>query len=103
MSTPSPEDLMGLTEEDSEDLTDEEVERAVVVTSSNEVTQAATVPIVAFSERFAGQKIKIAHELRRRSPHLYHRLRLSSSEGAEEVLVFRADWLQQHGEPVDGD
>lgn len=97
---------MGLTEEDSEDLTDEEVERAVVATSPSAISQAALEPIKQITERtegIPGHRLTVKHELRRRKPHLYWRLRLTSSEVAEEVLVFRADWLQQLGEPADGD
>lgn len=77
-------------DEDSEDLTDEEVAQAI----PTEGTHALSQRVVAFLQEHPGMQLE-KHELRRRKPHLYWRVRLRVPMDEERVLVFLADWLQQ--------
>jgi len=85
----NPLKLEGLEEEDSEDLTDEEISQAKEVGSAEEVASAIATHLHEKASRL------IKHELRRRKPHLYWRVGLEMPDGSEEVLVFQVDWLQK--------
>jgi hypothetical protein len=74
-------------EEDSEDLTDEEIGQAIHTRSAGEVATKLKV------ELLPGSSIS-QHELRRRKPHLYWRIRLRLASGEEKMIVYLADWLQ---------
>lgn len=75
--------------EDSEDLTDVEVAHAVPTTDRRDLAHR-----IATALRISGPEFSLkGHELRRRKPHLYWRVRLVSAEEPDRVLVFRADWL----------
>jgi hypothetical protein len=81
-------------EDDSDDLTDEEVARAVNTADTHDLS---TRIVVVLRESPGTQLEK--HELRRRKPHLYWRARLRSPTGEERVMVFVADWLKQENQP----
>lgn len=87
--------IEGLSEDDSEDLTDEEIDQAVEVGSPLQLAEVVGEHI----KKTAGQQLK-KHELRRRKPHLFWRVRL---ESPEEVLVFQVDWLEQLASAPQGD
>jgi hypothetical protein len=77
-------------EEDSSDLTDEEIERAIPTDNTQGISQR----IVADLQESPGMQLE-SHELRRRKPHLYWRVKLQTAAGEQHSLIFLADWLQQ--------
>lgn len=81
--------------EDSEDLTDSEIERAVFTRSLQELTQRLTEEIQQ-NRDFSLKR----HELRRRGGHLFWRTTLVANREPDKVLVFSVDWLQ--GDTTDG-
>ena len=88
-------DLPEAEDQDSEDLTDEEISISFVVSSVD--------AMIAFLQDLTcdeGHKfVPSAHSLRKRKPHYYHRIDLVCAEGTHTGRVtFRADWLQP-GEP----
>jgi len=74
--------------EDSADLTDEEIGRAVVTTSKEELSQL----LVQETHRHMGSSFE-GHELRRRGEHLYIRTRMRTDREPNMSLIFQADWL----------
>lgn len=79
-------------EEDSEDLTDEEIAGALETTDSNhfvklfeELLRPAVRPNVT--------GVVQSYQLRRRKPHLYCRATLGFSGEPDKVVIFRVDWL----------
>lgn len=72
--------------EDSEDLSDEEIEGAMASETSSDIAQRVRREILETPFRVK------AHELRRRGEELFWRVRLVSG-AVEKVLVFRANWL----------
>jgi hypothetical protein len=77
-------------EEDSPDLTDEEIERAVPTDGPRDISRG----VLADFQESPGIQLE-GHELRRRKPHLYWRVKLLSAAGVPRTLIFQADWLQQ--------
>jgi hypothetical protein len=77
-------------EDDSEDLTDDEVAQAVPTVDTHDLSKQ----VVDVLRGHPGTQLE-RHELRRRKPHLYWRVRLKEPSGVELVLVFLADWLKQ--------
>lgn len=77
-------------EDDSPDLADDEIERAIPTDNANDVSQK----VVAEIRGSPGTQLG-GHELRRRKPHLYWRVKLQMSTGEQRTLIFLADWLQQ--------
>lgn len=75
-----------LPDEDSDDLTDEEV--AAAITSSGPKDIAAALAEVLQ----AGYEVQ-AHERRRRGVQSFWRIRLVHPSGPDKVKVFRVDWL----------
>lgn len=73
-------------QEDSDDLSDEEIEGAMDSETSSDVAQRVRQEILDSAFRVK------AHELRRRGEDLFWRVRLVSG-AVEKVLVFRANWL----------
>ena len=73
-------------EEDSPDLTDAEIQQAVLTTDSSDLAQKVAAVIKANNLRVALE----AHELRKRKPHVYWRVRFVGGP----TLVFQVDWLQ---------
>ena len=77
-------------EEDSPDLTDEEVQTAVATDNTGDLSRR----LGTFLRESPGTQLE-AHELRRRKPHLYWRVKLKTPTGEDQSLIFQADWLQQ--------
>jgi hypothetical protein len=77
-------------EDDSPDLTDEEVERAVLTSNTDDLSRK----VVADLRGNPGTQLE-THELRRRKPHLYWRVKLKTPTGEDRSIIFQADWLQQ--------
>jgi hypothetical protein len=75
--------------EDSPDLMDAEVERAIFARDAAELTRLVTENL-RHNRSFSLSK----HELRRRGEHLYWRVTLVANKEPNKVLVFLADWLQ---------
>jgi hypothetical protein len=75
---------------DSEDLSDEEIAKATPTVDTHDLSKQ----VGDFLLSRPGTQLE-KHELRRRKPHLYWRVRLRDTAGEEHVLVFVADWLQQ--------
>lgn len=85
------------TEDDSPDLSDHEVDHAVVTVDSNQLAQLlgeALVPSSASVGTGGAQYAIARHEVRRRRPHLYLRSYLVCAGEAEKVLLHRVDWLE---------
>lgn len=76
-------------DEDSEDLTDEEVASAIETTGTEGIVSGATIPCPECS----GVVRVLLHELRRRKPHLYWRTTLECVHGHTTVRLFITDWL----------
>lgn len=75
--------IEGPPKEDSEDLTDEEISRAIPTRGSSDVARALKTEAL-------GVSIK-AHELRRRGDNLFWRVRLATDP--ERTLIFGVNWL----------
>jgi hypothetical protein len=76
LASPIPED-------DSTDLTDDEIQGAI--------DSHSAVGIAKSVQELRAQKTVAGHELRRRKPHLYWRIRFEN----EKPLVFQVDWLHK--------
>jgi hypothetical protein len=80
-----------LPEEDSEDLTDEQVAQAVETKGQADLT----VRLVHLSCSTCGALHEaVDHALRRRAPHLYSRTKAKCPAGHDEVFVYCVDWLK---------
>lgn len=77
--------------DDSEDLTDQEVERAIALPNVDRVIAHLRDLCCECSKSV--QPVK--HELRRRTPSLYWRMQLKCGLGHEMKVVFRIDWLHE--------
>lgn len=75
--------------EDSPDLTDEEIERAIFTKNDCELARVLTDEI----KRNRDFALK-GHELRRRGERLYWRTTFVANKEPDKVLVFSVDWLQ---------
>lgn len=76
-------------QEDSEDLTDEEVAQALPTNNHQELAQHLVEEI----RRQEGLAVK-SHELRRRGEDLFWRTHLVVAPGEpDRILVFRVNWL----------
>jgi len=77
-------------EEDSPDLTDEEMVAAIDVTTPEEMSQACLdLKCPTCSETLTFTK----HQLRRRAPHLYARVLFVCKDGHQGSVTFRAHFL----------
>lgn len=83
--------------QDSPDLTDAEVEGAVVTASYGELRYALIH--LSCASCGVGPLLPHKHALRRRKPGIYWRMTLACGEGHEVTKTYRADWL----EPNDGE
>lgn len=84
-------------EEDSSDLTDSEIERAMETTGVIGVTEI----IRAFCEACpdCGKPMGVeSHALRRRKPNLFWRTRLKCVEGHDEQVTCQVNWMQESNE-----
>lgn len=84
--------------EDSEDLTDSEVEKAVETEDEADLAKKichelnpGTASVNKLDARFAIKR----HELRRRKPHLYWRAILGCPGEPDRVRTYKVDWLQR--------
>lgn len=77
-------------ENDSEDLTDEEVKSAISVASVD-----AMINVLRETRcSQCNQPIEVVSQaLRRRVPFLYNRVILHCAENHDQVIIFRTDWL----------
>lgn len=80
-------------DEDSPDLTDEEIAGAVDTSDSNAFVKALEEEIRPLIRPNVAAAIQ-SHELRKRKPHLYCRTRVALDSEPDKVLLFRVDWLQ---------
>jgi hypothetical protein len=77
-----------LPQEDSPDLTDDEIVVAVPTENKDELTQAMVDAI----KHHMGSSFEV-HELRRRGEHLYMRSKMRTDREPNKTLIFRVDWL----------
>jgi hypothetical protein len=77
-------------EEDSPDLTDEEMVAAIDVTTLEEMTDRLLIS--KCSKCFASIS-PTKHQLRRRAPHLYARVLFVCKDGHQGSVTFRAHFL----------
>lgn len=83
-------------EENSPDLTDEEVSQAVPTTSESEFTKLVAAELTPGHASVGKGDARYAlhkHELRRRTPNLYWRVYLGCPGEPDKVLVYQVDWL----------
>ncbi len=76
-------------DEDSPDLTDAEVEQAVIATSLHQVSRHLSDMTCSSC---SAPLIKRHYALRRRKPSMYWRVILDCAEGHANVVVFRTDF-----------
>ncbi len=81
--------LEGPSEEDSPDLTDEEISGAILTRDANDLMEATKRCLQELSH-----PVSMGHDLRRRGEHMYCRTRLTFEDGSEKVLVFQMDWVK---------
>lgn len=74
--------------EDSDDLTDDEIEAAVETRGPDDLAHLVCEAIKE-SRKFTVD----AHELRRRGEHLYYRCHMVCAQEPDRVLIYRVDWL----------
>lgn len=87
---PSPEQFGFVLDEDSEDLTDVEVESARVSTGPDGL---AAILAEARCPTCSGTLHPTGFALRRRKPHLYSRVSTVCPNGHREDLVIRTSWV----------
>lgn len=78
-------------EEDSEDLSDEEIAGSTDTSSSEGVVEGLKDLVCAVCHQAL---LLRKHELRRRAPSLYWRVRLACEQGHETGRLFRVSWLR---------
>lgn len=86
-----------LLDDDSEDLSNEEVERAVETSDEKQLVRILTEelsPGHASIGKGDARYAVLGHQIRRRKPHLYLRTRLGCPGEPEKTLVFRVDWAE---------
>lgn len=77
-------------EDDSEDLTDAEIERAVITEGIPQLVEhLTTIQCASCQHRMDA----VRYELRRRKPHLYWRVGVECDEGHSQAVLFQTDWL----------
>jgi hypothetical protein len=77
-------------EEDSGDLTNEEILAAVLTSHRQQIVEYLHRQTCG---ECRGRVIVTGHALRRRTPHLYWRVLGRCSTGHEARVTFQADWL----------
>lgn len=85
-------------EDDSEDLTDEEVERSTPTRDESEFTRLVAKELTPGQASIGKSDARYAlhrQELRRRHPHLYCRVSFCCPGEPDKVLVYQIDWLQR--------
>lgn len=84
------------TEDDSHDLEDNEIARAVITLDFEQLAQLLTGALEP-GDATVGSETRYSvtrHEIRRRSPHLYLRSYLVREGEPERVLVHQIDWVE---------
>jgi len=77
-------------EDDSEDLSDEEINKAIPVSSVEAMINVLRETVCSQCR----QPIEVRSQaLRRRVPFLYSRVKVCCVEGHEQAVIFRVDWL----------
>lgn len=78
-------------EEDSEDLTDEEIAKAIPTVGTGDIVNVLQdLKCEVCNEPFVGH----SHELRRRKPNLYWRVVSRCPQDHMDHRLFQVDWLQ---------
>jgi len=83
------------TDEDSPDLTDQEIDLAIMTQDSNDFVKHLEESIRPLIRPNCGACIT-GHALRKRRPHLYCRTNLALDGEPDKVLLFQVDWLQRN-------
>jgi RNase P subunit RPR2 len=81
--------------EDSPDLTDDEVQKALPVNNAQELVKR--IQNVLCSECSSAMLVQ-GHALRRRNPHIYWRVSFLCKNGHNLSRLYQTDWVK--GEPV---
>lgn len=84
--------------DDSEDLTDEQVENAIAVPGAEQMLKhLREMRCCECQEKVS--VVRNGHALRRRTPFLYGRMIVRCENNHEKTIAFRLDWLaaMQHG------
>lgn len=81
-----------LIQEDSEDLTDAEVQAAVPTRDVREFAEQLSHLSCGTCGLFP---MSYRHAQRRRIPHLYNRTQVRCSAGHETTVLYRVDWLKE--------
>ncbi len=76
--------------EDSPDLTDDEVERAIPALSTTDIAER-----LGSCPRCGAPSVKVQYAVRRRKPHTYWRVSVVCEKEHESQLVFRIDYEQE--------
>lgn len=85
------------TEEDSADLTDQEVRSAVETVDFEQLAQLLSRALAPESPSVGecGRYSVARHEIRRRRPHLFLRSYLFRPGEPERVVLHRIDWVEE--------
>jgi len=78
-------------QEDSEDFSQEEVQRATVTTDADDLVNKIMHQVRGSTDSKFAVK---SHELRRRDNHMFCRLRLVATHEPDKVLVYQIDWVK---------
>jgi len=78
-------------QEDSEDFSAEEAERATLTADPDDLVKRLMKQVRG--SRVSKFTLK-SHELRRREGHLYYRVRMIANQEPDKILIFRVDWVQ---------
>lgn len=81
-------------EEDSEDFTENEAQRATVTVGPDDLVQWIITEVRAQNNKVSKFALQ-DHQLRRKHDHLYYRVRLVAQHEPDRVLVFQVDWVKQ--------
>lgn len=77
-------------DEDSKDLTAEEIEQAIVTTNVDALIASLRGQMCSTCQQ---EFADAAYKLLRRSPFYYSRMRMFCRHGHSNTLLFRIDWL----------
>jgi hypothetical protein len=85
-------------DEDSLDLSEEEIKHAIITSNEHELAKliaAELIPGHASVGKSDSRYSLHRQELRRRTPHLYNRVSLCCTGEPDKVFVYQIDWLQR--------
>lgn len=83
-------------EEDSEDLTDSEISRAIQTKGVQTIIEVLGAFCGSCPKCGLGMSVG-GHALRRRRPNLFWRTMLSCSAGHDEQVTFQVNWMKESG------